>query len=615
MNWLRQVKLWILKWVAPMDFHFKHKITHSDKAVSEKVNFFADIFHFTHSTYGDPGFSELENHRSLLEKIKFQLDNYSSHSGKFLKYYFQNSYLSNGDFLINNFYKDQWKKINNLKIEVFNDFSNESRREYLNSEITLFISELNNTLFQNSLDKIITAILCEKGLKHHDHIKVFEYYTPLLVSEFIFQGFPKKDLEKVFERILVKDVELTNSKVETDAPIPQNIWYIRDSVDYDPDAFYNAVNEYLQKRNLKQQFEGVYHLFKTSLKAKTYLFHIIDLEAYKPITLNYNDVIISNELTSNYVKENTRKEYKDFFEGEGRLFAEVTIKENNDDVGKANAMLKIKNAINFLNATLDRRAKIESNDYIIKDRDLNFRNSGFGHTLHLEQVGDFVNSNPYEFFKGKTNRLIERFLNLDAVYFQAENDDRSEARVVHYWRFIESFFEPDFYDAVAIRKIVSEILSKRYSFALSHFSLAHGILWPAYRDDPHNITGINSILNISSTELVDLMKPSSFKQANFRRYIEVINHPYVTRRLKWYLESDTNEKFKVVNDFYAKVLLEVYEQRNFIEHSGIHNKYSVEKVLFTLPEIASKFRILIISELKDNEYKSFKELIEHLNSN
>lgn len=51
-------------------YHFKHQITHPDKNVSEKVNFFADTFYFTLLNYGSPKFHELENHKSLLEKIK-----------------------------------------------------------------------------------------------------------------------------------------------------------------------------------------------------------------------------------------------------------------------------------------------------------------------------------------------------------------------------------------------------------------------------------------------------------------------------------------------------------------------------------------------------------------
>ena len=85
-------------------------------------------------------------------------------------------------------------------------------------------------------------------------------------------------------------------------------------------------------------------------------------------------------------------------------------------------------------------------------------------------------------------------------------------------------------------------------------------------------------------------------------------------KLEWFLNTSDEEKINLSYNFYFNVLTETYEQRNFIEHAGIHNGKAVEKVLLILPQVVSKLCSLIIEELIDGKYNNFKELIEKLKS-
>jgi hypothetical protein len=100
-----------------MNYHFKHQITHTDPSISNKVNFFADCFDYILKNYGKPTFPELENHKSVLGKIKFQLDNFSSFAPKYINHYFRNSYLTKKDPIIEQYYLKDWAGINSLKIK------------------------------------------------------------------------------------------------------------------------------------------------------------------------------------------------------------------------------------------------------------------------------------------------------------------------------------------------------------------------------------------------------------------------------------------------------------------------------------------------------------------
>src|SRR6267154_5993321 len=85
-------------------YHFKNAITHPDSQVADKANFFADYFEFVAADLGKVGAFELENHKSLLEKILTQLENHTLHSKQYINHYFTNPYLSKKDPLIKEYY-------------------------------------------------------------------------------------------------------------------------------------------------------------------------------------------------------------------------------------------------------------------------------------------------------------------------------------------------------------------------------------------------------------------------------------------------------------------------------------------------------------------------------
>jgi hypothetical protein len=602
-----------------MNYHFKHQITHTDPSIANKVNFFADCFDYILKNYGKPTFPELENHKSVLRKIKFQLDNFSNYAPKYINHYFRNSYLTKKDPIIEQYYLKDWAGINSLKIKAAN-YDDNSTREELNFKLTAFINKLDQSLFENALSNVIRAITCEHPLEKHNHVNIFQYFTPIILSEFIFAGFSREELRKLFDRILSKDLEIDSRGLRTEAPLPKKLLNLKLRVKSEPQKFIDAVNHYLLNRTLKQQFEGIYHLYKNSAENKTYVFQLSNITANDPISLSYNNVLISNQLKKQYVKRGkTGSRYREFFNGKSKLFAEVTVKESDNDTGKINAISKINNALNFFNATLGQEATVKIEDYIIRGTEIDARSNDFKPPLKAELAKRFNESNPYLVLsRKKKTDLAGKFLSIDSIYFQALSEKRSELKLVHYWRFIESFFQENDYNAASIQDVTSLILSKNQNGILErlYFDLATVILDTAYWRSIRPITDkskINKFLNIHDSEFNTLLHPGQTKNINFRRLIEVLNHPYITQRYSWLTNSSEETKEKELEHFYNNILKEAYEQRNFIEHCGIHLNHSVEKVLLTLPDIARALRWLIIMELKNNNnYKSFTEIIHKL---
>jgi hypothetical protein len=593
-----------------MNYHFNNQITNPEIIVADKVNFFADFFDYTLSNLGKPTFPSLENHRSLLEKIKFQLENYSSHSEKYLHHYFKNKYLNSNDLIIKEFYSIQLRDIN-----LHKNFKDPNIRIILLNSITTFISILDGTLFKNSLSKIIECIATIRPLRK-DIINRFKYFTPIIISEFIFAGFPQKDLEKLFDRILSTKFEIKNNKVRTEIPLPESLLKLKYDKIENPEVFYDKLSSYLKNRTLQQQFEGIYYLFKNSVKEKTFIFSLTNIKAHCPISSEFGIVKFSNQLRKETrIKRGTNKEYRTFYNGKGKLFAQLTLSENNDNVGKENAIRHINNALNYFNATLEKKARLDQDDFIVIDIDQNIRHKSVLIPINDDEIKKLADDSVYETLKNSNDKLVKKFYDLDKIYFHALNSDFKEYKIVNYWRFLESFFESENYTSKKVFNSISTILSIHClpNFVYSFFSLAFRVLHHSYIKSPVlNSLGINNILNISNEELNSLMNPQYLGDINFKRLNEVINHPYVNERLSWFMSNDDQQKENYLKDFYNQILFETYEQRNFIEHSGIFMEKSIDRVLLSLPRIVKDFRSLIIFELEKGGYHNYNEILNKL---
>jgi hypothetical protein len=594
-----------------MRYTFNNQIQNPEQIVTDKVNYFADVFNYILSNLGKPSFPNLENHKSILEKIRFQLENYSTHSSKYINFYFANRYLSLKDPFIRDYYKTDWQTINSFKVAGIQ----QNRKKLLKAIIQL-TKIFDKTLFPNALSEIIDCIISTSKLENKRIAYKIDYYTPILISEFIFSGFPKKDLQKLFDKILSTKVEIQNNKVKTDIPLPTSLLKFKYKKPEKPELFYNKINKYLKTRTLKQQFEGIYHLYKNSLKEKTFIFYLNNIKALQPINIQIGEVRFSNQIKKeNINKKGIRKEYRAFFNEKGKLFVQISLKENNDIIGKEKAVREINNAINYLNGCLDKKAYLCLDDFIVKDTDQNIRHNSFLIPLHQEEYEKLSNDNVYEILKHQNNNLIKKYLELDRIYFYAVSTDFKENKLTNYWRYLESFFESEDYDSTKIINSLSEILTKNchFQFIMDYNDLAFQILLSSYHKFPtRNNDDLNPILEIPGSELHALMYPNPYNNTIQERLNKIINHPFVNQKLKWILTTSLDQQAKLANDFFQDVLFETYEQRNFIEHSGIFYEKSVEKVLFSLPKIARDFRSLIVKELALKEYNSFSEIITSL---
>jgi hypothetical protein len=587
-------------------YHFKNRITHPEVAISDKANFFTDHFEFTTLNLGKVGCPDLENHKSLFEKILFQLDNYTSFSRKYIEYYSKNKYLSSKDGLIKGHYLNQWNKI--APLLKGNKLKNYDKRQQLSTQIRAIISELDKGMFQKALDEIIKVIICPAPLNEpgHRHIEIIQYYTPIIVTEFVFAGFTIKELSELFKRIFEKDIKITENKVLTKAPLPPELLEHKN----DPEAFYFASKKYLDKRNLKQQFEGIYFLFKNSLRERVLVFPLKDIITYAKIELEYNGVIFSNQLRKNYVSKRTTKQFYSFFTGRRRLFAETKVIKGDETSSVEDAKVKIRQSLMFFNSTNDVEAVLDTDDYIIGDGRNFTRKSNFAKIIRDSKAKRFHSNKMYDFLKGIDTSITKRIINAEKIYFKALSTHSKEEKLVSFWRYLECFFDSDNYETSLIREKVGKIISRssNITFAFLNYNLAFHILYnqtsgPSFEPERFGVT---------REELWNILHPDLLIDFDFKKVHQIIKHPYVTKQMKWQIESDQNVKFEKAYEFYTSVLFETYEQRNLIEHAGVYQEKAIQKILLSLPLIVQEFRDVLSRAAKWNKYRDITDMLEKL---
>lgn len=584
------------------DYHFKNRITHPDKLVANKANYFADCFDFVCANIGRLNSFQLENHKSLVQKIEFQLTHFTSHSPKYLNHYFANKYLSQKDGMIKEHYLVEWKEITRLRLASKN-FSIEDKRNTLHQKIKTLSAELEDTLFKNTLDGIILAIQCRHPLNKHNHVFIFDYLTPILVCEFAFSGFHLPELNSLFKLIFERDISIEQNRVITKAPLPSALLHLKS----EPEKFFSAAKDYLDKRTLKQQFEGIYHLFKNSLGEKTLIFPLNNAQTYIPIKLEYEGAKIVNRLSKVYVKNRNNKAYYSFFTKKKKLFIETIVIAGDEVTALRHAIRKSNAALNFVNSQLKLNISLDTTDYVYCEDGVCTRKRKFPDIIRNSTKKSFRINDVKNYLK-KESALKNRIVSADKIYHQAIAAFSDEDKLVHLWRYLESFFDHDDYKAADIIDKVSKILSRfsNHNFAFNSFNYIVQVIY-------NSGAGIESErFGVSREELWNLLHPDYYVNADFKRCAEIIKHPFVTKQIRLQLDNSAEVKAEIASKFYSNLLFETYEQRNLLEHSATFHDRSVQKIILSLPDAVKQFRNIMIESVRATKHRNFNEVIDRL---
>ena len=104
---------------------FLNQITHPEKIIETKVNFFADYYNFVASQIEKSDYLDVENYLSLIEKMIFQIDTNNDSCYKYIYSYLTHPLIQKE----NKYFKDY--KNYTLVSNLFEEYKNQGKANFI----------------------------------------------------------------------------------------------------------------------------------------------------------------------------------------------------------------------------------------------------------------------------------------------------------------------------------------------------------------------------------------------------------------------------------------------------------------------------------------------------
>lgn len=577
-----------------------NQITHPDNLVQTKVNFFADYFNFVTVNIGLYDELEIENHLSLIEKVIFQIENNLAHCPKYLDCYFSHPILKK-----ENKYFKEFKQYQNLQslIQEYQKAGPTAKKvkwiknnAHFLSSLLAFKKELNRNMFKSALKAIISFLKCKHDLA--EHIDDLKYYTNVLVSEFLLNDRTKKDINRVFERIMTRET----SKF----PFPKSLIEIHKGKDID-----EAKKEFIEKRTFDQQFDGIYNILKEKDRKHYFLFRVTGINAKPDFHLKYNKVTFYHpehaKLKEIRMKCKSEVFLKDFFGIGPMIIASVKIDYYSSEIAEQEAITAIKNELEFLNHVCGVNAHIEKFSFL-KTSDfknvVGSRRSMYEKGYMIGEIDEMrLEDNPFIFLRRVKKECRNHFLEYEPLFIKA----MTSHSMPDYWHYLEALIPTKDNNEKQIIDVVSSLLvlntEKNNKSRLRNY-ITNAIL-------PFGVSA--DVLGITRERQMEYYNQiGSRKEIDFNILSKEITHPFLHHLLKIHSKPYKKPKLKAIKEYYSRILWELQAQRNAIVHTGYGNENAMILLNGTLPFLITRFRWVLLDGMKNNKEDTFEELINNL---
>src|SRR5690554_3610830 len=187
-----------------------NQITHPEKEIETKVNFFADYYNFVASQIEKSDFLDVENYLSLVEKMIFQIDTNNDNCPKYIDSYLTHPLIQKDNkyfksyknyILVSNLF-DEYKSQGKVKLKI--NWIKENPN--FKSSLIRFSIELKKVMFKKSLKVIISYLKCTHNISEHKIDLI--HHTNIIVSEFLLANRAKEDIIKTFTKIITRDINI-----------------------------------------------------------------------------------------------------------------------------------------------------------------------------------------------------------------------------------------------------------------------------------------------------------------------------------------------------------------------------------------------------------------------
>lgn len=548
---------------------------HTDKKKKYKYEFFADVVENLSKILGKYPKHQLETHTALLEKIVFQYENnLERYSKKYLGNYFKNSLFSTDDIFLNS---ENGKEIKTLLSQKdTNQFRNNLKNQ---------IEGLKKKILKRYVSEIYHLIVDDTISPRQARRKI-EYYANLVVSEYLFEGFSRKDIYNMPHMV---------------------IYGQRDK---------NSVNRAIVKQttkvetNLKDQIFQIVELCYGEKLYLQYVFKINNLIIEDNFKYKLNGITFGNpkyKNTRKIIPRNIRDEFLDF----DGILAYQNLRVNSADEGFAIFVTNLTQSLNYLNTIYQGFSNINFDkchifNLELKSGIMNWNNINTFITEGRVKWKDEIYNLDKIFSKNRNSKRILYFKQLEQTYFRGKSTKYKKEKILLFWQYLEIIF--DYQKRLSNsnqKKDKSDFIIQRLSRILLDVEFDNYYI--AITNEFINI-GINNSpkiglerMNFQYEYLVDRHYLDFEKFKNLKAAKDHMFIGYEIKKITKY-SNNMSRELKEAHKFYKSSLIEAYEQRNFLVHNGKVMKKAVIKSSLILEKMIDTLRRIIVDSLKDEKY-------------
>lgn len=563
------------------------KVINPIPLTQSKVNYFVSYYDFVVANIGLFDNLSLDNHHSIIAKIRFQIDFNKEKCFEYLDNYFKSPILYD-KFL------DRYPEGGRIKslIEKYQQLERKDKRAFIKKEIIeneTIIADLKQlhltlaeTAFNLYLFDIISFLKCSCEISKHR--KDIKQLTRFIVSEFLLKGYNKFELNLVFDKILSSDIDRF--------PFPKGVRKKADK------------HEFINKRSFQEQFEGIKNIIDQIPPSLYLFFRVFNITTAPDFLFTYDRVTFWNkDITLIQQLKALSKEQRlssNFFDSDNFIIASVKVPVINYEIAQQEAINIIKKELQYLNLTLKSNAYLDP-FHILASRTLSLKKlKGVGESLNTKTNGTYIHEisvkqlidNPFSFLKKYPSVARNHFLQFEHLYIEA----CSLNKISSYWHYLESLI-PNIGKDKVVKLTVSKLLL--LNKIANHKAILRNNLYNTYVDFA-NQTSFKSNYNVDRLNI---------NKWSLQTLAKKINHPFIYDLIEEYNEENSSS-YKESYDYYYGILQETYGLRNAYIHNGIEDPISVIKLQNALPRLILRFRWIIFDALREKPaYNSFNDLL------
>ena len=572
-------------------------LTNPNKLTEAKTNLFCDYFIFFSNYLGKMYETELENPLSLISKILFQLTK-NPHTAKvdYIEKYMSHEYFTKD---IKQYSSYKLLKPTILEFKNIEDLDkNKEKKKKLKwlkeskifqTQLEFLKAELEQSMLLKSLDAIITYSLCNHEIEKH--AIAIKYHTKIIVTELLFIGMPLSEIKNLFDRILSKNVD--------SFPFPKEV--------LTKDEKY----AFLKVRDFKKQFYGIYNFYTESFKEEFILLKVFGAKLSGDALFNYNGIefMSPNNKKIEAVKKKLNRVDKissrKYFSGNEFLIASIPVKNYHSQPHIEEVLIILRDAVNYMSLIFEKTLVVNSDSYITTS---DFLDSGWkiGWSKSVKEIKENdlerLNDNPFDAFKDFKSPAISHFLNVEKIFINAMLYNDIEG----FWRYLETLFS-NVDSSKKITEIVATLILKNENLIrkmhtrsyIVNFSIPWNFDYSKYKLSPSEFLILrNEVINN--------------KTANF---YSKIDYPFVNELHKIESKKLTEKRYIILKDFYSKIFLELYENRNSIAHANNFDEKSYIKLKNTIPNLLIRLRWVLFDLFKKYPKHRFNDIVNIAISN